>query len=167
MTPARYRLFDVDNHYYEAPDAYTRYLEPEYRDQLPGKVGGTGSKPPGQEGWVVRPGSLKEYLRKMKSGNAEEPYVLMAPLPGFHDRDERIKLGKEIWAIAADEVHIIGVIGLGPAAMGVRVAKTDLGNIPSRQYNSPDARTPGISRPVTFYWKSAENRRPQKLSIQP
>jgi peptide/nickel transport system substrate-binding protein len=81
-------------------------------------------------------------------------------------RAERIKLGREIWEIAADEVHIIGVIGLGPAAMGVRVAKTDLGNIPSRQYNSPDARTPSISRPVTFYWKSAENRRPQMLSIQ-
>jgi peptide/nickel transport system substrate-binding protein len=81
-------------------------------------------------------------------------------------RDERIQLGKEIWATAADEVHIIGVIGLGPAAMGVRVAKTDLGNVPSRQYNSPDGRTPSISRPMTFYWKSAENRQPQKLSIQ-
>ncbi len=81
-------------------------------------------------------------------------------------REERIKLGKEIWATSADEVHIIGVIGLGPAAMGVRVAKTDLGNIPSRQYNSPDARTPSISRPVTFFWKSEANRQPQKLSIQ-
>ena len=81
-------------------------------------------------------------------------------------RDERIKLGKEIWATSADEVNIIGVIGLGPAAMGVRVAKTDLGNIPSRQYNSPDARTPSISRPATFFWKSAKNRQPQKLSIQ-
>jgi peptide/nickel transport system substrate-binding protein len=81
-------------------------------------------------------------------------------------RDERIQLGKEIWATAADEVHIIGVIGLGPAAMGVRVAKTDLGNVPSRQYNSPDGRTPSISRTMTFYWKSAENRQPQKLSIQ-
>jgi peptide/nickel transport system substrate-binding protein len=81
-------------------------------------------------------------------------------------RDERIELGKEIWAIAADEVHIIGVIGLGPASMGVRVAKTDLGNIPSRQYNSPDARTPSISRPVTFFWKSEQNRQPQPLSLQ-
>ncbi|MEE8302015.1 MAG: ABC transporter substrate-binding protein [Candidatus Tectomicrobia bacterium] len=81
-------------------------------------------------------------------------------------REARIKLGKEIWAIAADEVHIIGVIGLGPAAMGVRVAKTDLGNVPSRHYNSPDARTPTISRPVTFFWKSEKNRPPQKLSIQ-
>jgi hypothetical protein len=29
-----------------------------------------------------------------------------------------------------------------------------MGNIPARQYNSPDGKTPGISRPVTFYWKN-------------
>ena len=96
MTTTPYRLFDVDNHYYELPDTFTRYLEPEFHKQLPAKVGGEGSRPPGQENWVVRPGSLKEYLRKMKSGNAEEPYVLMAPLPGFRDRDERIKLINEV-----------------------------------------------------------------------
>jgi peptide/nickel transport system substrate-binding protein len=67
--------------------------------------------------------------------------------------EERIKLGKEVWQIAADEVHAIGVIGMGAASMGVRIAKTNLGNVPSRQYNSPDAKTPSISRPVTFYWK--------------
>ena len=78
-------------------------------------------------------------------------------------RDERIALAQDIWKIAADEVYNIGVIGLGPAAMGVRVAKTDLGNIPSRMYNSPDGKTPSISRPVTFYWKSTENRQPVAL----
>jgi peptide/nickel transport system substrate-binding protein len=67
---------------------------------------------------------------------------------------ERIALGKEVWKIAAEEVYIIGVVGLGPAANGVRVVKTNMGNIPSRQYNSPDGKTPGISRPVTFYWKN-------------
>jgi peptide/nickel transport system substrate-binding protein len=67
--------------------------------------------------------------------------------------EERIKLGKEVWQIAADEVYSIGVIGMGAASMGVRIAKTNLGNVPSRQYNSPDAKTPSISRPVTFYWK--------------
>ncbi|PYO21666.1 MAG: twin-arginine translocation pathway signal, partial [Candidatus Rokuibacteriota bacterium] len=66
---------------------------------------------------------------------------------------ERIQLGKEVWKIAAEEVYIIGVIGMGPASMGVRVVKTTMGNIPSRQYNSPDGKTPGISRPITFYWK--------------
>jgi predicted TIM-barrel fold metal-dependent hydrolase len=92
MTSASYGLFDVDNHYYEAPDAYTRYLEPEYHDSLPSRGEAAGNRPAGQEGWVVRPGSLKEYLRKMKTENAAEPYVLMEPLPAFHDRDERIKL---------------------------------------------------------------------------
>ncbi len=95
MASASYRLFDVDNHYYEAADAYTRHLEPEYREQVPARAGGGGNRPAGQENWVVRPGSLKEYLRKMKSGNTEEPYVLMAPLAGFRDRDERIKLMDE------------------------------------------------------------------------
>ena len=67
---------------------------------------------------------------------------------------ERIQLGKDIWKIAAEEVFIIGVVGQGPAAMGVRVVKNNMGNIPSRQYNSPDGKTPGISRPATFYWKN-------------
>jgi peptide/nickel transport system substrate-binding protein len=66
---------------------------------------------------------------------------------------ERIELGKEVWKIAAEEVFIIGVIGMGPASMGVRVVKTNMGNIPSRQYNSPDGKTPTISRPVTFFYK--------------
>ena len=64
------------------------------------------------------------------------------------------------------DVNNIGIVGPGPASMGVRIAKTDLGNIPSRMYNSPDGKTPGISRPVTFYWKSEKNRAPQSLSIQ-
>ena len=67
---------------------------------------------------------------------------------------ERIQLGKDIWKIAAEEVYIIGVVGVGPAANGVRIVKTNMGNIPARQYNSPDGKTPAISRPVTFYWKS-------------
>jgi peptide/nickel transport system substrate-binding protein len=66
---------------------------------------------------------------------------------------ERIQLGKEVWQIAADEVYVIGVIGMGAASMGVRLAKTNLGNVPDRQYNSPDALTPSNSRPVTFFWK--------------
>ena len=67
---------------------------------------------------------------------------------------ERIQLGKDVWRIAAEEVYIIGVVGQGPASMGVRVVKTNMGNIPSRMYNSPDGKTPGISRPATFYWKN-------------
>ena len=67
---------------------------------------------------------------------------------------ERIQLGKEVWRIAAEEVFIISVIGLGAASQGVRITKNTMGNTPSRMYNSPDGRTPGISRPVSFYFKS-------------
>jgi hypothetical protein len=67
---------------------------------------------------------------------------------------ERIQLGKDVWKIAAEDVHIISVIGLAAASQGVRIAKNNMGNIPARMYNSPDGKTPGISRPVTFYFKS-------------
>jgi peptide/nickel transport system substrate-binding protein len=85
-------------------------------------------------------GRLKELMEKYKKAF------------GVPEK-ERIELGKEVWKIAADEVYIIGVIGMGPASMGVRVVKTNMGNVPSRQYNSPDGKTPTISRPVTFFWK--------------
>ncbi len=86
-------------------------------------------------------GRLKELMEKYKKAF------------GVPEK-ERIELGKEVWKIAADEVFIIGVIGMGPASMGVRVVKTNMGNVPSRQYNSPDGKTPTISRPVTFFWKN-------------
>jgi peptide/nickel transport system substrate-binding protein len=67
---------------------------------------------------------------------------------------ERIQLGKDIWKIVADEVYAIGVIGLAAAASGIRIAKTNMGNVPARQYNSPDGKNPTISRPATFFYKS-------------
>jgi hypothetical protein len=48
----------------------------------------------------------------------------------------------------------IGTVGLSPAMSGVRVAKVNMGNVPSRQFNSNIVRTPGGSRPETFFWKS-------------
>jgi len=92
MASASYDLFDVDNHYYETEDAYTRHLEPEYLDAVPTKAQGPEGRPVGQEDWVTRPGSLKEYLRKLKSQDEDEPYLLMEKLPAFQNREERIKL---------------------------------------------------------------------------
>ncbi len=31
MTPLSFKYFDCDNHYYEAVDAFTRHIEPQYR----------------------------------------------------------------------------------------------------------------------------------------
>jgi peptide/nickel transport system substrate-binding protein len=101
------------------------------------------------------------YARWFQSAGAQgkEPPPRMRELMDKFNRafsvpeEERVRLGKEIWKIAAEEVYIIGVIGMGAASMGVRLAKVDLGNVPSRQYNSPDVLTPANSRPVTFFWK--------------
>jgi predicted TIM-barrel fold metal-dependent hydrolase len=97
MSELDYGLFDVDNHYYETEDTFTRHLDPKYHGQFGIDIG-------------PRPGSLKEYLRKMKTQDAAEPYVLMEPLPGFRDRDARIALmddqGIEACAMFSSAVSI-------------------------------------------------------------
>jgi len=67
--------------------------------------------------------------------------------------EERIKIGKEIWRIAVEEQWAIGTVGLSPAAQGVRIVSNNMGNVPARQYNSPDGMTPATSRPETFFFK--------------
>jgi peptide/nickel transport system substrate-binding protein len=69
-------------------------------------------------------------------------------------QDERVPMVKEIWALLVDNVHAIGTVGLSPAFMGVRVVKNTMGNVPSRQYNTPDVRTPSVSKVMSVYFKS-------------
>lgn len=68
--------------------------------------------------------------------------------------EDRVPLVKEIWALLVDNVHSIGTVGLSPAFMGVRVVKNTMGNVPSRQYNSPDVRTPSVSKVMSVYFKT-------------
>ena len=73
----------------------------------------------------------------------------------FTLKDEELtRTAKEMWALMVDNVHIIGTVGLSPAFMGVRVVKNNMGNVPARQYSSPDVRTPSISKVMTVYFKS-------------
>jgi peptide/nickel transport system substrate-binding protein len=67
---------------------------------------------------------------------------------------ERTKIAQEIWKIIVEECWVIGTVGLSPARMGVRVVKTNMGNIPARQCNAQHARTPNTSHPATFFFKS-------------
>ncbi|MGE3911399.1 MAG: ABC transporter substrate-binding protein, partial [Chloroflexota bacterium] len=103
----------------------------------------------------------KWYLSGGKEG--KEPPPELASLREAYDlfnkafavpEDEQIQIGKQIWKLATENVFAIGTVGLSPAAMGVRVVTNKFGNVPDRQYNSPDGKTPGISRPVTFFFKS-------------
>jgi peptide/nickel transport system substrate-binding protein len=68
--------------------------------------------------------------------------------------EDRVKAGKEIWRICCEEVWFLGTVGLSGASVGTRIAKTALGNIPARQANKLSGRTPALSRPMTFYWKT-------------
>ncbi len=68
--------------------------------------------------------------------------------------EERRKIAQEVWRILVDNQLVIATVGLSPAAMGVRIVNRGLGNIPARQVNAQHARTPCISHPETFYFKS-------------
>jgi peptide/nickel transport system substrate-binding protein len=68
--------------------------------------------------------------------------------------EQRIQLGKDMWRIVIEECHVIATVGLSPAAQGTRIVKNTMGNIPARMYNSPDGKTPGISRTPTYYFKA-------------
>ncbi len=99
------------------------------------------------------------WFQTLGAEGEEPPASMQKILENFRagfgvPEDERITLTKEIWAILVDEVYIIGVVGLSPAAMGVRIVNRDLGNVPARRSNRPDVKNPGISRPVTFFYKS-------------
>ena len=102
-----------------------------------------------------------EYARWFHSGGKEgkeptgrirEMMDLWVKGMGVSEED-RITLGKRIWQIAAEDVYIIGIVGPG-AASGVRVAKTNMGNLPGRMYISPDGKAESISRPVTYFYKN-------------
>jgi peptide/nickel transport system substrate-binding protein len=67
--------------------------------------------------------------------------------------EERIRIGKEIWKINAEDVFQIGVIGMGPAVQGIRIAKNNLGNVPARLINSATVKSPSNALPQTFYFK--------------
>lgn len=67
---------------------------------------------------------------------------------------ERIALGKQIWATVADEVFVIGTVGLSPAGQGIRVVKNTMGNVPDRLFNSPDGMNPCIIHPASLFIKA-------------
>ena len=89
----------------------------------------------------------------------KEPSAPMKELMGLWKKSfgvpeaERVAIGKQLWRIAVEEQWAVGTVGLSPAAQGVRVVSNKMGNVPSRQYNSPDGMTPATSRPETFFFK--------------
>jgi predicted TIM-barrel fold metal-dependent hydrolase len=110
MSDVDYELFDCDTHCYEPRDAFTRYLPEEFKDRAITPVrlaDGTEVILAGRRiavfnseqglGWdmAYRPGSLKEMLKQMASGNPEETYQPEPIRPEYLEREPRLRLLKE------------------------------------------------------------------------
>ncbi|WP_019926968.1 amidohydrolase family protein [Nocardia sp. BMG111209] len=135
-TELPFRYFDCDNHYYEALDAFTRYLEPEYRKramqwaQVDGKqrllVGGRINKfiPNPTFDPVAAPGALDEYFRG-RNPQGTDPKTLFGALepirPEYRDRDARLAVMDRQGMAAAIFLPTLGV-GMEQALAGDRPA---------------------------------------------
>jgi predicted TIM-barrel fold metal-dependent hydrolase len=96
-------LFDADNHYYEPPDCFTRYMAAEHMDEAVRVVGGgddarvmVGDRPftflaePFSD-MHVKPGALREMLRNLKAGLAPDENPAVEPVaPAYVDHDARV-----------------------------------------------------------------------------
>jgi predicted TIM-barrel fold metal-dependent hydrolase len=105
-----YGVFDADNHYYEATDAYTRHIDPAFAKrtmqwgEIDGRrrllVGGKVNRfiPNPLFDPVAKPGSLGEYFRGRNPG-AQDIRALFGDLepirPEYRDRDARLRVMDE------------------------------------------------------------------------
>jgi predicted TIM-barrel fold metal-dependent hydrolase len=106
MSDLGFGLFDCDTHCYETRDAFTRHLPAEWIEHAIGPV----RMPDGTERVMAdnrvavfnseqglgfdrayKPGSLKEMLRQMSSGDPDETYQPEPMRPEYLDREVRLK----------------------------------------------------------------------------
>jgi predicted TIM-barrel fold metal-dependent hydrolase len=106
MVTVDYDLFDADNHYYEATDAFTRHLEPGFAKRsmqwadVDGRarlvVGGRINRfiPNPRFDPVARPGCLDEYFRgRSPADDIRGAFGELEPIrPEYRDRDARIEV---------------------------------------------------------------------------
>ncbi|HEV3381097.1 MAG TPA: amidohydrolase family protein, partial [Trebonia sp.] len=107
MAGLEYGLFDCDTHCYETRDSFTRYLPKQWQEHAIAPVrlhDGTerilaadriavfNSEQGLGFDLAYRPGSLKEMLRQMASGNPDETYQPEPMRPEYLDREARLKL---------------------------------------------------------------------------
>src|SRR5262245_38794636 len=100
-------VFDCDTHIYEPKDAATRYLPKQFQDRSIRVIQDASGEDAVLAGSRVanflcdaglgfekayRPGSLKQMLKEMGSGNPDETYQPEPMRPEFLEREPRMKL---------------------------------------------------------------------------
>ena len=136
MTDVEFGLFDSDNHYYEALDAFTRHLEPGFAKrtmqwaEIGGRtrllVGGRINRfiPNPTFDPVSKPGALDEYFRGRNpvGSDAAGLFGELEPIPAaYRDRDARLAL--------MDSQQIDGALFL--PTLGVGMEQALLGDVPA------------------------------------
>ncbi len=132
MIDLPYQIFDGDNHYYEAEDAFTRHIDPKMQRrcmqwaELNGRkrllVGGRVNRfiPNPTFDPVARPGCLDEYYQgKNRVGNSiRDAFGELEPIhPEYRDRDARLKV--------MDEQHVQGAFFFPTLGVGMEEALID------------------------------------------
>lgn len=106
MGTVDFEVFDADNHYYEAPDAFTRHIDPKMAKramqwvQVDGKtrlmVAGKINRfiPNPLFDPVARPGCLDDYFRgRSPADDIRGAFGALEPIsPAYRDRDARIEV---------------------------------------------------------------------------
>jgi len=68
--------------------------------------------------------------------------------------EQRVALGQDINKLMAENVWIIGTVGVSPAVLGIVVKKNNMGNVPDAVVGTTPGQTPGNARPEQFYFKA-------------
>lgn len=69
--------------------------------------------------------------------------------------EERMRIGRELIKMHADQVLSIGLISAGLSTYGMHLAKKTLGNVPRRVVNTFLVRSPSNALPMTFFFRAA------------
>jgi predicted TIM-barrel fold metal-dependent hydrolase len=132
MTETQIRGFDADNHYYEALDAFTRYIEPQFAKRcmqwatidgktrllVGGKINRYLANPTFDK--VADPGCLEEYFRGYNPNSKQVTELfgeLEPPRPAYRDRDARLAV--------LDEQHLDGALLFPTLGVGMEQALRD------------------------------------------
>jgi predicted TIM-barrel fold metal-dependent hydrolase len=123
-----FAMFDADNHYYEAPDAFTRYIEPAYakRGMQWAEIGGRQRLlvdgrinrfiPNPLFDPVARPGALDDYFRgKTPGDDIRAAFGELEPLPDSY-RDPEARLAQ------MDDQHIAACFMFPTLGVGMEEA---------------------------------------------
>jgi predicted TIM-barrel fold metal-dependent hydrolase len=138
-----YQAIDVDNHYYETDDCFTRHIDPKFRDDALHLLSG---KEPARK-WVVRdrlvtfmpfnaldqtvaPGALQRFFSgtDTKRSLSDDDYIRPGDIPELYRKAERVML--------MDEQNLEAVIMLPTVGVLVEPDLEDIPDVLTANYSS-------------------------------